>query len=197
MSPQSKAQLSRARALKREQLIAAALVCLARHGYAGSTTKRLAQTAEVSEGLFYHYFPSKKALLGVIRDRVMKDIRARVRDSRASAARGAHTEAVVRAVLGQFRTHQDFWRLALFERANADVRAALDAEMRKLAGEVQAAIEEALRKDGAGMPKIEAELLFATIEGVSERFIRDPDNYPLDAVVDQFVLSLRAKASKG
>jgi AcrR family transcriptional regulator len=189
MAPQSKQQLARARALKREQLIAAATRAFARHGFSGATTKRLAAEAGVSEGLFYHYFPSKRRLLAVIRDRVFADVRSAIAPA-GRVPRGRNAEHIVRGVLGSFRAHRDFWRMALYNRGDADVSATLGPEMQRVAGEVQHALERALESDGAGRPKIEAELLFATIEGVTQRFVGDGD-YPIDEVTDALVRTLR------
>ncbi len=188
MTPQSKAQLARARARKREHLIAAATRAFARHGYTGATTKRLAEEAGVSEGLFYHYFPSKRRLLAVIRDRVFADVRSAIAPDRRVTCGGC-AERVVRGLLASFRTHRDFWRMALFNRGDADVSATLAPEMNRLTGEVQRALERALARDGARRPKIESELLFATLEGVTQRFV-SYDNYPIDAVTEALVRTL-------
>ena len=189
MAPQSKQQLARARALKREHLIAAATRAFARHGYTGATTKRLAEEAGVSEGLFYHYFPSKRRLLAVIRDRVFADVRTAIAIDRRVTP-GGNAEQVVRGLLASFRTHRDFWRMALYNRGDAEVSATLEVEMTRVAGEVQHALERALGRDGARRPKIESELLFATIEGVTQRFVRDED-YPIDDVTEALVRTLR------
>ena len=188
MTPQSKTQLARARALKREHLIAAATRAFAKYGYAGATTKRLAEEAGVSEGLFYHYFPGKRRLLAIIRDRVFADVRTAITLD-PSVTRGACAEQIVRDLLASFRRHREFWRMALFNQGESAVRATLEAEMTRLADEVQGALERALKRDGARKPKIESELLFATIDGVMQRFVRY-ENYPIDAVTEALVRKL-------
>ena len=96
---------------------------------------------------------------------------------------------VVRGLLASFRTHRDFWRLALYNRGDAEVSATLEIEMSRVASEVQHALERALEHDGANRPKVESELLFATIEGVTQRFVRD-DDYPIDDVTEALVSTL-------
>lgn len=188
MTPQSKAQLARARAVKREHLIRAATRAFAKYGYAGATTKRLAEEAGVSEGLFYHYFPGKRRLLAIIRDRVFADVRTAIKLD-PSVMPGRCAEQIVRALLASFRTHREFWRMALFNQGESAVRATLETEMTRLADEVQRALERALERDGARKPKIESELLFATIDGVTQRFVRYED-YPIDAVTEALVRKL-------
>jgi len=48
---------------RRQQIIDAALNLFAQHGFAATSTKRIAQEVGVTEGLIFHYFPSKGELL--------------------------------------------------------------------------------------------------------------------------------------
>lgn len=50
-------------ALRREQLLSTALDLFCEHGYAATSTKRIADAAGVTEGLIFHYFATKEALL--------------------------------------------------------------------------------------------------------------------------------------
>jgi AcrR family transcriptional regulator len=49
--------------IRREQLLEAALRLFSEHGYAATSTKRIAEAAGVTEGLVFHYFPTKLELL--------------------------------------------------------------------------------------------------------------------------------------
>lgn len=50
-------------AIRREQVLSAALALFCEHGYAATSTRRIAEAAGVAEGLVFHYFPTKDALL--------------------------------------------------------------------------------------------------------------------------------------
>lgn len=52
--------------LRRQLILGAAKRCFARHGFAGTTTKRVAAAAAISEGLLFKHFPSKAALYAEI-----------------------------------------------------------------------------------------------------------------------------------
>lgn len=52
--------------LRREQILEAARRCFALYGYAGTTTKSVAQAASISEGLLFKHFPTKAALYSEI-----------------------------------------------------------------------------------------------------------------------------------
>jgi TetR/AcrR family transcriptional regulator, transcriptional repressor of aconitase len=51
---------------RRKAIVAAAVPLFARKGFAGTTTRELAEAASISEGLLFKHFPSKKNLYGEI-----------------------------------------------------------------------------------------------------------------------------------
>jgi len=53
---------------RRRRIVDAALPLFARKGFAGTTTKQIAEAAEVSEALLFKHFPTKAALYGAIQD---------------------------------------------------------------------------------------------------------------------------------
>ena len=52
--------------LRRQLILSAAKRCFARNGFAGTTTKRVAAAASISEGLLFKHFPTKSALYAEI-----------------------------------------------------------------------------------------------------------------------------------
>ena len=50
---------------RRQQIVDAALELFAQQGYSATTTKSIAQAVGVTEGLIFHYFPTKGDLLRV------------------------------------------------------------------------------------------------------------------------------------
>ncbi len=50
-------------AQRKREILEAALSCFADEGYFQTTNRKIARKAGITEGLIYHYFPSKKALL--------------------------------------------------------------------------------------------------------------------------------------
>ena len=51
---------------RRKAIVAAAVPLFARKGFAGATTRELAEAANISEALLFKHFPSKKSLYGEI-----------------------------------------------------------------------------------------------------------------------------------
>ena len=50
-------------AIRREQLLSAALELFSKYGYSATSTRSIAEAAGVTEGLVFHYFPTKEAML--------------------------------------------------------------------------------------------------------------------------------------
>lgn len=53
---------------RRAQLLNAALAVFVRRGFAGTRMQEIAERAELSYGLVYHYFPSKEAIFSALVD---------------------------------------------------------------------------------------------------------------------------------
>ncbi len=51
---------------RREQILSTALRLFGRQGYAGTTTRQIAQSAGITEGLIFRYFPTKASILHTI-----------------------------------------------------------------------------------------------------------------------------------
>ena len=56
-------QLERAKEIKKSQIIQAALDLFVERGYNGTKTSQISKRAGISEGLLFHYFPTKEILL--------------------------------------------------------------------------------------------------------------------------------------
>jgi AcrR family transcriptional regulator len=59
---------------RREQLLAAAREVLSQHGYERTTVSSIASKANVAQGTFYLYFPSKEALPGALAEQMSQAI---------------------------------------------------------------------------------------------------------------------------
>lgn len=82
----------RRRTETRTRILHAALQLFARHGFFGTTTEQITEAADVGQGTFFNYFPSKQHVFGVLAEIQLQ----KVRRARQLAARG---EKPIRAVL--------------------------------------------------------------------------------------------------
>ena len=81
--------MSAKRAAKRERILDAAALEIARHGYYGTTVATIAGRAGVADGTIYLYFKSKEEILVSIFERAMGQFIAQARDIVDDAAAGA------------------------------------------------------------------------------------------------------------
>lgn len=84
---------------RRSAIIEAAYSCMARNGYERTSTAQICAAAGVSSGTFFHYFPTKAAVLVAILDGWLDHTRDAFERIRPTAAHDA------RAALDQWRDH--------------------------------------------------------------------------------------------
>jgi TetR/AcrR family transcriptional repressor of bet genes len=97
--------------VRREQIVAATLRCLARDGYTRLTMKRLAREAGVSQGILHYYFPDKRAILTAAFSAVAADLdrRVAVAQSRSGRDPRSRLRAIVAACLAAARERREVW----------------------------------------------------------------------------------------
>jgi AcrR family transcriptional regulator len=184
--PRSPAQNELLREASTQRVLEHALRLFAEHGYDATTMKMIAASASISPGLIYNYFASKEDLLRAIFVRSMDDVRASFAEAEA-AAPGERLERLIRASFEILRRNRDFWRLSYGARMQQSVLAVLGDALPQWLAEIGVTLQRYLAEAGAPDPEIEARLLFALIDGVSQHYVLDPDRYPLDAVADALI----------
>lgn len=121
-------------AARYQQIVEAARSLFARHGFAATTTKRVAQEVGVTEGLIFHYFPTKSDLLrAVVRQRqtFLGEVRSVLDEA---ADRPAHDVlgAIVLGWVEAIHRQSDLVSMLLVEsRTNSEV----DAAFRSVVGD--------------------------------------------------------------
>jgi AcrR family transcriptional regulator len=184
--PRTSQQNEQLRALARARIMDSALTLFGQHGYDATTIKMIAQHANVAQGLLYNYFPSKEALLAAIFQHSMHA----VRESFTTADQVAPNEriaALIRAAFAQVREHERFWRLSYSARTQIPVLATLGVDLAAWTHEVQQTIARYCHDAGMPNPLIEAAILFALIDGVSQHYVLDPQHYPLEAIEQSLI----------
>ena len=147
-------QRTPARIAAEEALLDAAERLLVEVGYAGITTRRLAEVAGVNHGLVHYYFGSNEALLVRALERFTERLVARQRDLYAAEAPFVEKwRTAMRYLVDEDATYEKIWlELQALAWNNADIRARLervDAEWRAVLTE---AFEEPHRELGIEMP---------------------------------------------
>ncbi|MCB9787608.1 MAG: TetR/AcrR family transcriptional regulator [Deltaproteobacteria bacterium] len=164
----------------RNSLLEATITCLARSGYAGTTTTEIVREAGVSQGALFRYFPTRTQLLGA----AIADLFERfVRDydgAFQAAARGRSDRiAVAIDLLWQVFTappmHAVF-EVYLAARTDADLAAAIAPALARHRQNMLAEAR-ALFPELAATPDFELVILgvIATLQGVALQHVALPD----------------------
>lgn len=135
----------------------------------------------------YRYFDGKAALLRAIFAQSMDDVRASMAAAAEGATPGERLERLIRVSFELIQAHREFWRLSYGVRMQANVLKELGTRVGTGTAEIVRTLATFFREAGASQPEIEAALLFAHIDGVSQHYVLDPANYPLDEVVERMV----------
>lgn len=92
--PPAPGRRERRRAETREKLYRTAMGLFARHGYAQTTTEDITEAADVGQGTFFNYFPTKSHVLVMLTEKQLEKVTAAV----------AQAETGESSVLEVFRT---------------------------------------------------------------------------------------------
>lgn len=104
-NPRKEASQARSRATV-EALVQATARILVRESFDRASTNRIAETAGVSIGSLYQYFPSKEALVAAVIDRHQEELRQLARDTLAAVAALPVEDAVRSLVAVAVKAHR-------------------------------------------------------------------------------------------
>ena len=182
--PRTQAANDEVREATREKLLEAAVRLFARQGYSATSIRALASEAGVALGLPYHYFPSKEAVL----EALLADGMADVEFTFEAARQGVTAADFVRALLssaGEVLTaHRAAWQVSYGLRHQPQVVSGLARTLEKSRKRMLSFLEVELRRRAVPNARIEAEVLFATVEGIGQQLVQRPRAYPLEEVID-------------
>lgn len=190
-TPRKRPSQSRAKATVDSILSATARV-LVRHGFDGLTTNAVAETAGVSIGSLYQYFPNKEALVAALIERHMEEMNASVlaeltRVARLPLAQAAR--AVIELTIQAHAIDPELHRV-LTEQVPRVGRLAKLRDMDELCRRMVAGLLAARRDEVAIRdPELAAFLIVSTIESIVHRAaLLYPEKLRDPALVDETTL---------
>ena len=185
--PRTAEQNQQRREETRARLLDSAMTLFAQHGYRETSVKMIAQDAGVAQGLLYNYFDGKAALLVALFEQSMAQVRASFAAADDPADERAPIEKLIRASFAILRQNLRFWQLSYNVRSQAAVIKGLGEQLKLWTDTIRQTLEGYFRAAGAQQPEIEAAILFAVVDGISQHYALDPAHYPLDAVEEALV----------
>lgn len=182
-------------ATRKAKIEAAARRLFADEGYQATSMRAIAEEAGVSTGLAYNYFEGKTDLLRSILANAVGQVRGTLAVLQDDAGRPAEKqlETFVRVSLDTVRAHRDFWKVIYRLRQDSSVLLPVQEEIDALVEVIEARLTSLMGTLGSEEPVLDARLLFASIDGTAQHYVRAPHEYPLDDVADRIVARFRAR----
>ncbi|MCW2999424.1 MAG: transcriptional regulator [Solirubrobacterales bacterium] len=157
-TPARRTQAER-RATTRAALLDAAIACLVQDGYAGLTTRRVADRAGVSQGTQMHYFPTRALFVAEAIRHVATELTRELRSQLGEGPVAAEEQQIERLLDELWRVHtgpifQATMELWVAARTDEEIRAAMDDVSRDvtrlIARSAAAYVPQTMAKPGAG-----------------------------------------------
>lgn len=172
----------------RQRILDAALRLFSQRGYDETSVAALARSADVSKGLVYHYFDTKRDVLEAVMARGSERLEAAL-DRVGSDSSGAPPPAAVMEILGMVAEDLPWWRLLFRLRMQPELGREIGLTSR--GDSIENALERSLREAGYDSSRRDALALAAAVEGAAQRYVLDPDGYPLvetaEAIVSRYL----------
>lgn len=185
--PRTSQQNQQIREATRAKLLHSSMALFGELGYASTPVRRIARYAGVSTGLLYHYFDGKEGLLQAVFD----DCMFRISEGFAGVEGVPTAQGKIAYLVGYiFTTLQEeriFWGLFYSLRSQPAVLSQLGDAFRLWTARLRNLFIEYLQAAGKPEAVLEAYLLYSLIEGTIQQYLLDPEDYPLDAVVEAII----------
>lgn len=185
--PRTTAQNEQIRAATKANIVNSAMALFARHGYAHTPIRKIADAAGISTGLTYHYFDSKDQLLRAVFDNCMAIISAAIVEASTQHAPAERLPHLLRRLFAMLESDPEFWSLFYMMRTQPAILEILGDDFRLWTARLREIFIADLRAAARPQPEMEALLLYSLVEGTIQQYLLDPDHYPLQAVVEQII----------
>lgn len=187
MSPRSERLNESLRAESQSRILDSALELFAQHGFDRTSVTSIAKAAGISQGLIYHYYDSKDDILRALFERSITEVQASFDEAEIGRTPEEKIARLIRAALKVVQDHLSFWRLSYVLRMQPSVLATLGNNVQGWAHAIRERLTGYLQEAGVSEPELEAAILFALIDGIAQHYALDPENYPLDAVMQRVI----------
>lgn len=185
--PRTEEQNQQIREATRTAIVQGAMTLFAQHGYAHTSTRRIAEQAGVSTGLMYHYFSSKEDLLHAVFDHCMGILGSAFAASQQSADPVERIASLLRTMFDLLERDPEFWGLFYMLRTQPAILNELGDAFRQWTARLRDLLTDNLRGAGRADPEIDALLLYSLIEGTIQQYLLDPAHYPLAVVASRII----------
>jgi len=181
----------------RERILKAAVRLFSRRGFGGTTVRAIAEEAEVALGLMYAHFESKEAVLVALMDASVLDVAHTLEAAEREPTAVGFVTALLGSAVPLLDAHRDAWRLSYALRHQPEVLTSLAVPVKKFSAATLERLAQALAARGVPNAAIEAAVLFALVDGISQQYVMVPRGYPIEAVIAAAAARYAAFTTRG
>jgi AcrR family transcriptional regulator len=167
----------------RERILKAAVRLFSRRGFGGTTVRAIAAEAKLALGLMYAHFESKEAVLVALMDASVLDVAHTLEVAEREPTAEGFVTALLRSAVPLLDSHRDAWRLSYALRHQPEVLTSLAAPVKQFSAATLERLAHALGVRGVAHAEVEAAVLFALVDGISQQYVMVSRGYPIDAVI--------------
>lgn len=190
--PKTTEQNERIREATKAAIIENAMILFAQKGYATTNMRQVAQQANVSTGLTYHYFDSKQSLLRAVFEHSMAKLGEAFAPALIITVPNHRLIALLNIIFETLEADKDFWALFYMLRTQPAIAEILGEGLLYHTEHLRSAFVMALQEMDWPNPELEAYFLYSLIEGAIQQYLLDPENYPLAMIVDRIIKPYKA-----
>jgi len=187
MSPRTSKQFETIRESKKELIRKKALKLFARDGYYTTSIRDIAGEANISKGLIYNYYESKEQLLKEIILTGLKKIEEMVDPDHDGVISSEELLNMLNMIRDMLSNDRRFWTLYFSILPQPSVLTLVKEEIDEMYRNMIGMFVEYFKREGYKDPETEALILGSMLDGVSFNFLYNPENYPIDKVIDRII----------
>lgn len=187
MSPRTSKQFETIRESKKELIRKKALKLFARDGYYTTSISDIAREANISKGLIYNYYDSKEQLLKEIIITGLKKIEDMVDPDHDGVISSEELLNMLNMIRDMLSNDRRFWTLYFSILPQPSVLKLVKEEVDEMYRNMIGMFSEYFKREGYKDPETEALILGSMLDGVSFNFLYNPENYPIDKVINRLI----------
>jgi len=169
--------------ITKQHIMDIALKLFSEKGYYNTSIKDIAKTGEISHGLLYNYFDNKEELLKYIFEQGSKKIQNTFENMETQST---NLQVFIVNIFEVLNKNTQLWRLMHTVKMQNKIVKVFKKELDEITAYIVGMLSEYLEEKKINNPNIEALLLYATIDGVSNHYLINND-YPIDYVIKQLI----------
>ena len=181
MSPRTPDQNQEIRKESRQQIKDAAFELFAKRGYANTSISAIAQKADISKGLIYHYFDSKEAILDAIFHQWV-EATDYIMEFSDDLSANQKLRQMINELFTFIKENPESSRLLTVLALQPDAIAALKSQVKQVTLKQIEFGMSILEELDYRNPETEAYFLGAKLDGITLGYLTLGDDYPLEAM---------------